>query len=106
MKQRQRAPTTDDVIRMIQKDCEGQAEAMCKQIGEVLENVREGNALGALGAMAGIESKIVDLSAILKLLATHASGNAPRRECGTATRCTKKERRAPCIYLMISRTTT
>ena len=74
MKPRQRAPTTDDVIRMIRKDCERQAEAMHKQFGEALESVREGNALGALGAMAGIESKIVDLSAILKLLARTPRG--------------------------------
>jgi hypothetical protein len=74
MKQRQRAPTTDDLKRMIQKDCERQAEQVHERLGEVVAALREGVTVGALGALAGMENEIADLSAILKLLLRTPSG--------------------------------
>jgi hypothetical protein len=74
MKQRQRAPTTDDVIGMIQKDCERQAEQVHERLSEVVEALRDGVTVRALGALAGVESEISNLSAILKLLVRTPSG--------------------------------
>jgi hypothetical protein len=74
MKPRQRAPTTDDVKRMIQKDCERQAEQMHARLGEVVAALREGTTVRALGALAGMENEIADLTAILKLLVRTPSG--------------------------------
>jgi dephospho-CoA kinase len=74
MKQRQRAPTTDDVIRMIQKDCERQAEQVHERLGEVVAALRDGVTVRALGALVGMENEIADLSAILKLLVRTPSG--------------------------------
>jgi hypothetical protein len=68
MKQRQRAPTTDDVIRMINKDCERQAEKVHERLGEVVAALRDGVTVRALGALVGMENEIADLTAILKLL--------------------------------------
>ena len=74
MRQRQRAPTTDDLKRMVQKDCERQAEQVHERLGEVVAALREGVTVGALGALAGMENEIADLSAILKLLLRTPSG--------------------------------
>src|SRR5580700_4215464 len=74
MKQRQRAPTNDDVIRMIQKDCERQAEQVHERLGEVVAALRDGVTVRALGALVGVENEIADLSAILKLLVRTPSG--------------------------------
>jgi hypothetical protein len=74
MKQRQRAPTTDDVIRMIQKDCERQAEQVHERLGEVVAALRDGVTVRALGALVGVENETADLSAILKVLARTPSG--------------------------------
>ena len=74
MKQRQRAPTTDDVIRIIRGDFERQAEQVHERLGEVVAALREGVTVGALGALAGMENEIADLSAILKLLLRTPSG--------------------------------
>jgi hypothetical protein len=74
MKQRQRAPTTDDVKRMIQKDCERQAEQVHGRLGEVVAALRDGVTVRALGALVGTENEIADLSAILKLLLRTPSG--------------------------------
>src|SRR5271154_1171188 len=68
MKQRQRAPTPDDVIRMIQKDCERKAEHVYKRLGEAVAALRDGIAVRALGALVGVENEIADLTVILKLL--------------------------------------
>ena len=74
MNQRQRAPTTDDLKRMIQKDCERQAEQVHQRLGEVVAALREGVTVRALGALVGMENEIADLSAILKLLLRTPSG--------------------------------
>ena len=74
MRQRQRAPTTDDLKRMVQKDCERQAEQVHERLGEVVEALRDGVTVRALGALAGMENEIADLSAILKLLLRTPSG--------------------------------
>jgi hypothetical protein len=68
MKQRQRTPTTDDVIRVIQKDCERQAEHIYERLGEVVAALRESVPVRALGSLVGVVDEIADLSAILKLL--------------------------------------
>lgn len=47
---------------------------MHERLGEALTALRERNHLGALGALAGIEQQILDLLAILKLLARTPSG--------------------------------
>ena len=59
---------------MIQKDCERQAEQVHERLGEVVAALREGVTVGALGALAGMENEIADLSAILKLLLRTPSG--------------------------------
>jgi hypothetical protein len=75
MKQRQRVPTTsEEVIRVVRSDCERQAEQVHQRLGEVVAALHEGNHLGALGALVGVEQQIVDLSAILKLSARTPSG--------------------------------
>jgi integrase len=68
MKQIQRLPTTEDLRRSIREDCREQAEALHKRMGEAVGCLREGNHLGALGALAGVDEKLRELSTTLKLI--------------------------------------
>jgi len=68
MKQKERLPTTEDLRRSIREDCREQAEALHKRIGEAVECLRDGNHLGALGALAGVDEQIRELSVALKLI--------------------------------------
>ena len=61
MKQRQRAPTTDDVIRIIRGDFERQAEQVHERLGEVVAALWDGVTVRDLGALAGVENEIADL---------------------------------------------
>jgi hypothetical protein len=62
------------VIRLIQQDCERQAEGVHERLGEVVTALRDGVTVRALGALVGMENEIADLAAILKLLVRTPSG--------------------------------
>lgn len=48
--------------------CLEQAEAVEKRIGEAVECLRDGNHLGALGALEGIHERVIELSTALKII--------------------------------------
>ena len=68
MKLIQRLPTTEDLRQSIRDDCRKQAEAIYERMGEAVECLRAGNHLGALGALAGVDEKLRELSTALKLI--------------------------------------
>ncbi len=59
---------------MVRADCTAQAEALGERFGEAIQCLRDGNHLGALGALAGVDEKLIDLTTLLKLLARTPSG--------------------------------
>lgn len=68
MTDHQQLPTTEDLRRSIRERCREQAEALHQRIGEAVECLREGNHLGALGALEGVDEQIRELSTALKLI--------------------------------------
>ena len=59
---------------MIREDCTAQAEIVGERISEAIQCLREGNHLGGLGALAGVDGKLIDLTVLLKLLARTPTG--------------------------------
>jgi len=68
MNQPERPPTTEALQQAMRKNCREQAEALHKRLGEAVECLRDGNHLGALGALAGVDEQIRELSTALKLI--------------------------------------
>jgi hypothetical protein len=68
MTQNERLPTTGDVQRSITAHCRDRAETLHQRIGEAVACLRDGHHLAALGAMAGVEEEIRDLSIALRLI--------------------------------------
>ena len=68
MKQNPRLPTTLDVQHSITEHCRDRAETLHQRIGEAVACLRDGHHLAALGAMAGVEEEIHELSTALGLI--------------------------------------
>jgi len=68
MNQPERPPTTEDLQQAMREDCRGQAETLHKRLGEAVECLRDGNHLGALGALAGVDELFRELTTALKLI--------------------------------------
>jgi hypothetical protein len=68
MKEHRERPTTDDLRQAIREHCREQAEVLHKRIGEAVECLRDGNHLGAVGALVGIDEQIRELSIALNLI--------------------------------------
>lgn len=68
MNHHQQLPTTEDLRRSLREHCREQAETLHQRIGEVVECLRDGNHLGALGALAGVDDQIRELATALKLI--------------------------------------
>lgn len=75
MKAQQRAPTTaKQKTLLVSEDCEAQAQRICKRLGVAVEKLRDGDWFGTLDAIAGQESEIRNLEAVVKLLVRIRSG--------------------------------
>jgi hypothetical protein len=68
MNQPHQPPTTEDLQQALRGNCLRQAEALHQRIGEAVACLRESNHLGALGALAGVDEKLRELSTALKLI--------------------------------------
>lgn len=68
MKQNPRLPTTLDVQRSITEHCRDRAETLYQRIGEAVACLRVGHHLAALGAIAGVDEEIRELSTALGLI--------------------------------------
>jgi hypothetical protein len=68
MREHREPPTTDDLQQSMREHCWHQAETLHTRIGEAVECLREGNHLGAVGALAGVEEQVHELSIALKLI--------------------------------------
>ena len=68
MNQHERLPTSEDLQQAMREDCRDRAETLHKRLGEAVECLRDGNHLGALGALAGVDEQIRELSTALKLI--------------------------------------
>ena len=68
MKQNPRLPTTLDVQHSITEHCRDRAETLHQRIGEAVACLRDGHHLAALGAMAGVEEEVRELSTALGLI--------------------------------------
>jgi hypothetical protein len=68
MKEHRRPPTTDDLQHAMREHCREQAETIHKRIGETVECLRDGNHLGALGALVGVDEQIRELSISLNMI--------------------------------------
>jgi hypothetical protein len=52
----------------MREDCLKEAEALQELMGEAVECLQNGRHLGALGALEGVEIRILELSTALKLI--------------------------------------
>jgi len=68
MNQHERLPTTEDLQQAMREHCREQAQSLHKRMGEAVECLQDGNHLGALGALDGVEQGICELSTALKLI--------------------------------------
>ena len=68
MSQPKQQPTTEDLQQALRERCLQQAEALHTRLGEAVECLRDGNHLGALGALEGVEKRTLELSIALKLI--------------------------------------
>jgi len=68
MKQNPRLPRTLDVQHSITEHCRDRAETLHRRIGEAVACLRAGHHLTALGAMAGVEEEVRELSTALGLI--------------------------------------
>jgi len=68
MNQNEPLPTTEGLQQAMREDCRVRAETLHKRLGEAVECLRDGNHLGALGALAGVDEQIRELSTALKLI--------------------------------------
>jgi hypothetical protein len=51
----------------MREHCLEQAEIVHKRIGDAVECLRDGNHLGALGALEGVDKRVLELSIVLKV---------------------------------------
>ena len=68
MNQPEQPPTTEALQQAMREECLEQVGALHKRMGEAAECLRDGNHLGALGALEGIEERLRELSTALKLI--------------------------------------
>ena len=68
MNQDERLPTIEDLQQAMREVCLQQAEALHQRIGEAVECLRDGNHLGALGALEGVDKRMLELSTALKVI--------------------------------------
>ena len=66
-------PTVEALQQAMRENCREQAESLHKRLGEAVECLRDGNHLGALGALAGVDEHVRELSTALKLIPRLAS---------------------------------
>ena len=68
MSHHQPQPLTEDLRRSIREYCREQAETLHQRMGEAVECLRDGNHLGALGALTGVDEQLRELSTALRLI--------------------------------------
>jgi hypothetical protein len=59
--------TTEDIIQVMCEEAERHARIMQERLGETVAALRDGNHLGAFGALSGMDEEFRDLSSLLKL---------------------------------------
>lgn len=65
---RSQPPTTEALQQALREHCRQQAEKLYERLGEAVASLRDGNHLGALGALDGVERRTLELSVALKLI--------------------------------------
>ena len=68
MNHEERLPTTEYLQQAMREDCREQAETLHKRMSEAVECLRDGNHLGALGALDGVDSRILELTIALRII--------------------------------------
>jgi hypothetical protein len=66
-KQRKAKATTEGIIQVMCEEAERRARIMQERLGEAVAALRDGNHLGAFGALSGMDEEFRDLSSMLKL---------------------------------------
>ncbi len=65
--ERKAKATTEDIIQVMCEEAGRRARIMQERMGEAVAALRDGNLLGAFGALSGMDEEFRDLSSLLKL---------------------------------------
>ena len=68
MNQPNQPPTTEALQQALREQCLTQALSLHERWGEAVACLRDGNHLGALGALEGVERRTLELSIALKFI--------------------------------------
>jgi len=68
MNQPNQQPTNESLQQALREHCLKEVRALDQRIGEAAECLKDGNHLGALGALTGIDDELRELTTALKLI--------------------------------------